>query len=227
MPEIQDKTHVVRRVYLYGSFADKFGSDPLELAVNSAPLTLLALKSILPGWRDHLRDNSQIVFVISGDDKSNPRGVEAEFIDSQFGDATEVHILPALEGAGIEFAAMLGIQNVFAAFVVNAIGNALVSMVLGSVMQALAPSVSTGAGTRHSANQKQSFIYNGAVNVQEQGGPVPLLYGYFMAGSVVVSSAVDVEQLLTTPVQSIPPANGGGTTQPTSPPAVPWQWVGL
>lgn len=220
---------MLRQVYLYGSLADKFSSEPIELAADSAPDLMLALKSIFPAWRSHIRDNPALAFIVSDDNKQNPRGIEAVFIESQFGDASEVHVIPAQEGAGIEVAvAVFGMTaGTVGAFVVNAIASMLISMALGAVMQALAPSPQTGAGSRNQVAQNQSFLYNGAVNVEQQGGPVPVIYGYFMSGSTVVSSAVDVEQLLTTPAQSATPANGGGSTQPTSPPVTPWQWSGL
>ncbi len=218
---------MLRQIYLYGSLSDKFSAEPIELAADSAPDLMLALKSIFPAWRSHMRDNPSLVFVVSDENKQNPRGIEAIFIASQFGDAAEVHVIPAQEGAGIEVAAYFGITSVIGAFVVNTVATMLVSMALGAVMQALAPSPQTGAGSRNQVAQNQSFLFNGAVNVEQQGGAVPIIYGYFMSGSTVVSSAVDVEQLLTTPEQADAPANGGGSTQPTSPPATSWQWSGL
>jgi predicted phage tail protein len=216
----------LRKIHLYGSLAEKFGAEAIELTANTAPDLMLALRSIFPEWRSFLQEFPDLVFVLSGDDKATPRGIESEFIESQFGDATEVHIIPAQDGAGIEIAALMGITNVFAAFVVNTIASMLISMALGAVMQALAPSPQTGAGSKNQVAEAQSFLFNGAINVEQQGGPVPIIYGYFMSGSTVVSAAVDVEQLLTTPAQSVPPANGGGSAQPASPPATAWQWAG-
>lgn len=218
---------MLRRVYLYGGLAETFGDQPIELSADSAPNLMLAFKSIFPAWRAYIAEHPALAFILSGDNKENARGIEAEFIESQFGDATEVHVIPAQDGAGIEVAAFFMIENAFAAFVVNAIASMLVNMAIGAVMQALAPSPKTGAGSGNQVAQNQSFLYNGAVNVEQQGGPVPIIYGYFMSGSTVVSAAVDVEQLLTTPAQSAAPTNGGGVTQPTSPPTTSWQWSGL
>lgn len=219
----------LRKFYLYGGLADKFSTEPLELISETPEETLLALRSIFPEWRAYLHKHPELVFVVSDDYRQNPRAVEADFISGRYGDATEVHILPAHEGElmAIPFIAAAVGESVVAALVVNAISSMLISMALGAITQALAPSAQTGAGSRNQVAEKQSFLFNGAVNVQQQGGPVPLIFGYFMSGSTVASSAVDVEQLLTMPAQSEAPSNGSGVSQPLSPPVTPWQWAGV
>jgi len=48
---------------------------------------------------------------------------------------------------------------------------------------------------RERPENRPSFIFQGAVNMTEQGGPVPLLYGKMQIGSVVVSSSISVEDV--------------------------------
>jgi predicted phage tail protein len=40
-----------------------------------------------------------------------------------------------------------------------------------------------------------SFMFNGALNLVTEGGPVPLIYGRILAGTVVVASGISVEKL--------------------------------
>ena len=44
-------------------------------------------------------------------------------------------------------------------------------------------------------DRNASFLYNGVVNVIEQGAPVPLVFGEHIVGSVVISAAIVSEQL--------------------------------
>ena len=48
---------------------------------------------------------------------------------------------------------------------------------------------------REKPEDRPSFIFNGAVNVVEQGGPVPFVYGRMQTGSVVLSAAIDVDDV--------------------------------
>jgi predicted phage tail protein len=224
---MKNETRKIRRVYLYGAMAEKFGSDPIELALDNIPSLLLALRSIHKDWRAHISKNPEVCFVVSGDNKENARALESEMLGVNLGNETEIHILPATDGEiTMAMVAAWGITNVYVAALIVVLSNFAISAALGAISQALAPSPETGAGSRNQVAENKSFLFNGPVNVQEQGGPVQVVYGYFLVGSTVVSSGIDVEQLLTTPAQSIPPANGGGTVQPTSPPAVSWQWTG-
>ena len=58
-------------------------------------------------------------------------------------------------------------------------------------------------GTRAEGPERQSegrretvvHILDGPVNVVEQGGPVPLVYGIIRTGSTVVAGGIQVEQL--------------------------------
>lgn len=88
--------------------------------------------------------------------------------------------------------------------VTSAIGAALI---LTGTSQLLSPSISDAPGTFGSieganrfasidsrnnepADNRTSYIFNGAVNVTAQGAPVPICYGRMRVGSVVVSAGV-------------------------------------
>ncbi len=44
---------------------------------------------------------------------------------------------------------------------------------------------------------RNSYVFNGAVNVTTQGGPVPVGYGRMIVGSVVASMGITVRELPT------------------------------
>jgi len=64
-----------------------------------------------------------------------------------------------------------------------------VSLALGGVSQLLAQ-----APKQPSAQEeKQSYVFNGAVNTTSQGQPVPIGYGRMIVGSAVISAGISVE----------------------------------
>lgn len=104
--------------------------------------------------------------------------------------------------------------GVLGATAATAIGYVGAALVLGGTAQLLSPSISDTPGTfgatsptraraRESftsetneiADNRASYIYNGAVNLTAQGNPVPILYGRMQVGSVVVSAGLSVEDI--------------------------------
>lgn len=65
------------------------------------------------------------------------------------------------------------------------------AIALGGVAMMVAPSPK--AQGPQERDQNASFLFNGVVNVQEQGNAIPLVYGQFLVGSVVISSGVSAE----------------------------------
>jgi predicted phage tail protein len=97
--------------------------------------------------------------------------------------------------------------------IATAIGYVGAAMVLGGTAQLLSPALTTGprsfgasngrAPARESfsprnnepADNRASYIFNGAVNLTAQGNPVPICYGRIRIGSVVVSAGLSTEDI--------------------------------
>ena len=98
--------------------------------------------------------------------------------------------------------------------VATAIGYVGAAMVLGGTAQLLSPTLSANtsssfgasasrAPARESfsprnnepADNRSSYIFNGAVNLTAQGNPVPICYGRMKVGSVVVSAGLSTEDI--------------------------------
>jgi predicted phage tail protein len=92
----------------------------------------------------------------------------------------------------------------------NVVGFIGVSMILSGTAQLLSPQpadlpgltgASGGRGNSFNpanndpADNRASYIYNGAVNLTAQGNPVPLCYGRMRVGSVVVSAGVSTTDI--------------------------------
>ena len=105
--------------------------------------------------------------------------------------------------------------GVVGATAATAIGYVGAALVLGGTAQLLSPTMSTDspgafgstsptrARSRDSfapennevADNRSSYIFNGAVNLTAQGNPVPLCYGRMRVGSVVISAGLSVEDI--------------------------------
>ena len=117
-------------------------------------------------------------------------------------------------GAGLTGTVGAGGSLVAGSFVLgtaasSAIGVIGASLILSGTAQLLSPQPAdlpglTGStGRRDSfnpqrndpADNRSSYIYNGAVNLTAQGNPVPLCYGRMRVGSVVISAGVSTTDI--------------------------------
>ena len=227
VPINEKESQMQRNIYLYGAAADQFTDQVIEKDVDTMFDLIQAIKSDYPEFRPYLKQNPLHYVILTDDNRQNPRKVNFDFEASEFGDATEIHILPEHSGSGtaiVTWAAGSAFAATAAGAVIGFVVNMAISMVVSAIIQSLSPTEKANA-KEHDVQQQPSFLFNGAQNVTEQGFPVPVIYGIHMTGSVVIGSGVSVEQLLVTPAQSAPPANGGGGIQPASPLAMPWQWA--
>ena len=67
------------------------------------------------------------------------------------------------------------------------------AMLLGGISQLLS---ATPKPTSSTSAYDSSYLFNGVANTSEQGVPVPLVYGRFMSGSVVISASITSENLM-------------------------------
>lgn len=76
------------------------------------------------------------------------------------------------------------------------------SLILGGIAQAISPSPINSTAAYNSmergrdAAKFESFTFSGIVNTAKQGLPVPIAYGRCFVGSAVLSSGLDVDQIL-------------------------------
>nr|WP_269764575.1 tail assembly protein [Burkholderia ubonensis] len=185
-----EKPRIVR---LYGKLGAMFGREH-RFVIRSTRDALKALCAMVPGFERELmtsRDRGIDYAVLIG-----RRNIREEELSSPVGDA-EVRIAPVIRGskraglfqtiAGIALAAVGAVTSFFG----NPFGTQMMllgaSMALGGVAQMLSPHPTASNG---SSNRKQSYYFNGAENVVEQGGPVGLLYGRLRIGSTVISQGI-------------------------------------
>lgn len=218
---------MLRTVRFYGALEALAGTPTLELDVDTPVMLFHGLRSQIKGFRQWCDDHK--LAVVLTDKNREPESLTMDGFSMSLGKASEVHLLPETEGAGVEFAAVAsflssyGITSTLAAVVAYVAVNVAISYAIGAVAQSLAGSPDTSSGTGR-PDERPSFLYSGPVNTTAQGHAVPIVYGVHMVGSTVISAGITVEDIPYTAEQAEPPANGGGSAQPTSPPTYDWQW---
>jgi len=92
--------------------------------------------------------------------------------------------LSAVGALGVSFGtmALLGASMVFMG-------------VAGLLTQPVAADTKQNATDTARPEDRPSFMFNGVTNNTQQGGPVPLVFGRHLVGSVVVSGGINVEDL--------------------------------
>lgn len=159
---------MLRAVHLHGRLGTKFGRKH-DLAVGSTAEAVHALAVQLPGFSDYIRHRGYVISVGEGGTV-----IGEEQLPMRLGRQRDIHITPAGMVSGIETIILGGI---------------LLFTALSTVMMLSMPKAPKAA-TREEATKTASFIFDGPENVTEQGHPVPLIYGWFRSGSVVVSAGI-------------------------------------
>lgn len=104
--------------------------------------------------------------------------------------ATEGAASALLAGSFKEFGTLMGAGGLLSWGTVASYG---LSMTLAGVSAMLSPQPK--AQDLQPVDQRQSYLFNGPVNLTEQGGAVPLIYGRCRVGSTTISAGIDVEQV--------------------------------
>jgi predicted phage tail protein len=213
---------MLRTVVLHGALATQFGAS-FELDVKSPVEAVRALIVQLRGFRQAFREGHYRVL------KARDHVADTLDLDDmqlRLGRARELHIVPVIAGSasgwgkilagvaiiGLAIAApyALGMAGGLSATFggISAIGFSGISfgtiaglgaaVALGGVAQMLSPTP-TLAGGSASQDRKESFLFGSSDNVTAQGGPVPLVFGEWVTGSVVISSGLSTEEIGTNP----------------------------
>ena len=200
---------MLRKIKLYGKLAKFVGHKEFDVKVNSVGQAVSFLLNNFPQLEQYMSPKYYQVKVgnydISEEEIHYPAGKE------------DIHFVPAISGAGRGFgkillgAGLIGLS--FLSFgtsaglgVAFAKGFAKVgllqkglfaigaSLVLSGVSDLLFP-LPKDNGFDSEEDPKLSFSFSGLQNTSRAGTPVPIVYGEIMTGSVVISAAIDTNQV--------------------------------
>lgn len=178
---------ILRTIRLYGKLGARFGRVH-QMAVLNAPEAARALSEQIPGFRQEFSRGTFAIFL----GKKNLTLDELETLPG----TEDIRIAPMVSGrkgggliASLVGAVVLVVGVVFTNPYIMAAGAAI--MIGGALMNKSA--VPKGLGTQDKEASRASYVFNGAVNTQAQGGPVPLAYGELIVGSAVASAGIYAE----------------------------------
>lgn len=186
------------QVYLHGSLGRKWGFKPFEVNAQTPRQATMALCSMLgQKFRQAIRDG-QFELTNKRVKKLNVTDIGAEELD--FKNRTdEFHYWPVVQGASAVVRIVIGVVLLVIGYFFPVLAPyttpMAASLILGGVAELLAPKPQLSKPTDQ-AGQNPSFIFNGTVNVTEQGGPPPVILGRVRrASSVVLSAGLATENL--------------------------------
>ena len=175
---------------------------------------LHALEANFPGFLNDIRIGK---FHIVKGDLSNGFDMAANkpCLQLIYPDDDTFHIMPAIEGAGGDngwWSVVIGVVLIAATWYAGGAGGAFtgiieaggtvyevgmalgVALALSGIAQLMSPTPQISNDGTQGEEEKPSFVFNGPVNRTEQGGPVTLVYGEIITGSVVAGGSIDAEE---------------------------------
>lgn len=191
----------MKRVLLYGEFAERFGKEH-HFAVKNPAEAIRALCTNYPGFEKLFGSIHKfgIGFRIFVGGSSIKDYNEVNHVSS---DRDVIRIVPVLMGSGNGFfKVLIGAVLIAGGALLSAasfglatpLGNALIYAGAGMVINGVA-TLLTGPpgspGSLEKTENKRSYIFNGPANVAAQGGPIPVIYGRMIVGSTIISAGIE------------------------------------
>ena len=213
-------------VKVYGALRKRLGQCRFQFEADTPAQAIKALCANFPGLDKWLIDSEQDGVgyrVTIGKERIGETDVSPLLMP--WSERDVFSITPVIAGAGDSFGSILaGIGLVALAFIIgpaaggflgigaglggggmglvsgafaSAVGFLGMSLVVGGVAQMLSPAPTfSGFERGKEAARLESFNFSGITNTVQQGMPVPICYGRCYIGSAVISSGLDVDQLI-------------------------------
>ena len=203
---------MLRKLKIYGELAEFIGHKEFEIQVDSLAKAVSFLVNNFPQVEKYMNPNYYQIkvgdYTISEEELCNPIGQE------------DIHIVPVIAGSGRIGRIFLGVALIalsFGAF--GAFGGGLTfgkgfaaswkaaslwgakgalllggTLALSGVSELLFP-LPKLEGFDSGQDPRLSFNFAGTQNTSRAGTPVPIVYGEIITGSVVISGAIDTQQV--------------------------------
>lgn len=206
---------MIRTVRLYGKLGARFGRvHRFDLDSDTPREAIAALSAQFAGfsaWLMNAKDRGLTFAVFRGkenigkDDLTAPAGGDIRIAPVLIG--AKAGVLQTVLGAVL---IALSFVPAFAAASPYLLSSGI-AMMAGGIVQMLSPQPKLGGNGRESSNQP-SYVFNGAVNTEAQGHPVPLLYGRMRVGSAVISAGIEADNYAPA-TQGVGPGTPGGSNK--------------
>ena len=200
---------MLRKVKLYGKLAEFIGHKEFEVEVNTVGKAISFLIHNFPELESYMSPKYYQVKVGDSD-------IDKEEIHYPIG-KEDIHFVPVIQGAGgagkvLAGALLIGLAVAtggtslmfgaggFSAVAGTSIGFSVVAgnlglaLVLGGVSQMLTPTPEPQQFNSE-ADPQLSFSFSGVQNTSRAGTPIPIVYGEIFTGSIVISAAIDTNEV--------------------------------
>ena len=185
----------IQTIHLHGFLGKKYSKTVKLAGENMYQIMSGLISRFGPEFKEDLRTHNW--HIVEGSVKAGKDLCDEDLPHCKF-QKKSLHFLPAVEGASSALRIVLGIVLVIVGTLGSAYGLGFLipmgyAMVLGGVVEMLTKP-KTQSPTQQQ-DQRGSSVYNGALNVTTQGGPVPLIYGRVSrASSVVISTDFSTDE---------------------------------
>ena len=200
---------MLRKIRLYGELAKFLGQKTFEAEVHNAAQAIKFLIVNFPQLEKHMADRYYKVLVgdweIKEEEIHYPNGQEdikiVPIVGGEGGRGTRQFLLGValigtailLPGAAPVFSGSFTAgASGFAATSAAIIGNVGLALAFSGLAQMLTPVENI---KENEQDPRLSFNFSGIQNTSRAGVPVPVIYGETMVGSVVISAAIENEQV--------------------------------
>lgn len=209
-----------RKVHLHGKLAKEFGPE-FEFEVATAGEAIRALNANFPErFMAALKDGS---YQLIRDDLETGMGLEENHLNGFQLGSGDLHIVPVIAGSagrggkggggvkailgvaligtaifmsgGTLAAPLSGLSTTFAIGGMNISWGTVAAFGLAMTVAGAAQLLSPKEKPKDETKRDDSFSFAGPINTNEQGNPIPLVYGRVMTGGQVVSSGIDIEDI--------------------------------
>ena len=206
---------MLRKLKLYGELAEFVGHKEFEIQVDSLAKAVSFLVNNFPQVEKYMNPQYYQVkvgnYAVNKDEIHHPIGQE------------DIHIVPVISGAGrggfgkvllgaaliagafmtggvsftfvpVPYANAGAISGITGSFIGKAAVYLGASLVLQGVSDMLIP-LPKPKEFKSEQDPQLSFSFSGTQNTSRAGTPVPIVYGEIVTGSVVISGAIDTQQV--------------------------------
>lgn len=167
--------------------------EPVDLVIANIPQMLSGLRHVYgDDLAETLLKNEHYYLLQNGDDfiPIHPQMVTADLSGYE-----ALLVIPDVGGDGEAIVALVAgaaFAGTTAGIIIAAVINIAISIALSLIMQLLSPTLSFDSDPSQ-AQKLDSSLFNGAPNIREQGGSVPICVGQCHAGGVLISAGISAE----------------------------------
>jgi predicted phage tail protein len=193
---------MLTKVRLDGVMGKKFGKE-WELDVSSPAEALRMIEANSPGLKRWVLDNREkydAYKVICVYEDGREEALDNDTYVASRTNLKSIRFTPTVAGASGIVKVIVGAVLIVASFYVTAagfptLGKAMLqigaTLALSGVIEILSPRPTKLDGNADA----KSFYFDGAVNTEMQGNPIPLIYGRMLVGSHPISASISVDEI--------------------------------